>query len=59
MFARAFAVLMAVFFGTLGTFLLLERQFQESAGAFGCAILWIYCLMINRSERNFLKRHLR
>ena len=59
MFARTFAAVMAVFFGALGAFLSLQKQFQESAGAFGCAILWTYCLVIKRSERNFLKRHLR
>jgi len=51
MFPKTLGVLMAVFFGTLGTLLLLQKQFQVGAGDFGCAILWIYYLVINRSER--------
>jgi len=59
MFAKTFAVLMVTFFGTLGIFLLLQRQFRESAAAFGCTVLAIYYLVGNRSGRKFLKRHLR
>lgn len=50
MFARTLAVLMVVFFGTLGTFLLLRKDFQGSTGAFGCAALPIYYLVTNRSK---------
>jgi hypothetical protein len=59
MFAKTFAVLMVAFFGTLGIFLLLQRQFRESAAAFGCAILAIYYLVGNRSGRKSVKRYLR
>jgi hypothetical protein len=50
MFPKTLGVLMAVFFGSLGTLLLLQRQFQVGAGDFGCAILWIYYLVTNRTN---------
>jgi len=56
MFAKTLAVLIVVFFGTLGTFLLLQRQFQESAGVFGCAILPIYYLVTKRTNRRKMHR---
>jgi hypothetical protein len=35
---------------------LLQRQFQESAGAFGCAILAIYYLVTKRTNRRKMRR---
>jgi len=56
MFAKTLAILMVAFFGTLGTFLLLQRQFQGSAGAFGCTILPIYYLVTNRTNRRDMRQ---